>query len=77
MSDIVSRLLDPSDGWTGDAYCVAAEVAAEGAAEIERLQALLRKIASFSRGKAGGTHAQILRLANEAERDLTKMEAGK
>lgn len=44
-------------------------------AEIKRLRGLLREIASFSKGKAGGTHAQIFRLANCAERDLTKMEA--
>lgn len=42
--DIVERLREPMDGWTGDAHCVSAEVAEEAAAEIERLHALLSEI---------------------------------
>jgi hypothetical protein len=39
MSDICDRLRDAHDGWSGDACCVSAEVAAEAAQEIERLRA--------------------------------------
>ncbi len=37
--DIVKRLRAPESGWPGDAECIDAETAAEGAAEIERLTA--------------------------------------
>lgn len=47
MTDIAERLRSPQDGWTGDAVCVDADVAAEGAAEIERLRAALREIEPY------------------------------
>lgn len=35
-ADLIKQLRNPSDGWTGDAVCVDAEIAAEAANEIER-----------------------------------------
>lgn len=39
MKDIVERLRAADIGWSGDAACVGADVADEGANEIERLRA--------------------------------------
>lgn len=39
MRDIVEQLRDADFGWSGDASCVSAEVAEQGALEIERLRA--------------------------------------
>lgn len=36
--DIIERLRDANMGWSGDALCVDADTAADGAAEIERLR---------------------------------------
>lgn len=38
MRDIVEGLRDANIGWSGDASCVDADTAAEGAVEIERLR---------------------------------------
>lgn len=42
IDNLVKRLRDAHDGWSGDACCVSAEVAAEGADEIERLRNALQ-----------------------------------
>jgi hypothetical protein len=41
MADIVERLRSPDAGWTGDAVCVDADTAEDGAKEIERLRAAI------------------------------------
>ena len=47
MKDIVERLRAADIGWSGDASCVDADTADEGAAEIERLRAALRPFADY------------------------------
>lgn len=39
--DIVHRLRDATDGWSGDAVCVDGETAADAAIEIKRLRAAI------------------------------------
>lgn len=50
---LLEQLRAPSEGWSGDAACVAAEVAAEAANEIEMLRAALELIAYGSGGIPG------------------------
>lgn len=38
--DLLKELREPKEGWSGDAACVSAEVAAVAADEIERLRSL-------------------------------------
>lgn len=48
MADIVERLRDADIGWSGDAACVDADTAEEGAKEIERLRAVLLNIQAMA-----------------------------
>lgn len=73
MSDIVDRLRAADTGWSGDAVCVGAEVAAEGANEIERLRkevarlrAALQRIVDNRDNKNWRKHE----IVQEAERAL-------
>lgn len=38
---LVAELRDGCDGWSGDAFCISADIAALGAKEIERLAHML------------------------------------
>jgi len=45
--DIVEKLRAPDIGWSGDAACIDAATAEEGAVEIERLRDVLQKAATM------------------------------
>lgn len=47
MTDIVERLRDASDGWSGDAVCVSQEVAEAGAKEIELLRIAVEQLRTW------------------------------
>lgn len=53
MSDIVERLRQADIGWSGDAACVDADTAEEGAREIERLRLALDKICNDNKWRGG------------------------
>lgn len=79
MTDLVTKLRAASDGWSGDAFCVGADVADAGADEIERLRTVLATVAVFIEGEpianavvapegepARGNHPSLLDTINAA-----------
>lgn len=53
--NLIARLRDPSDGWSGDALCVDAEAAALAADRIEELETQNGKL----RAGLFGSHANL------------------
>jgi hypothetical protein len=52
MTNIVDQLLDAKDGWTGDAACVDADIASEGAEIIKRMHAVLIRTRDWHDGES-------------------------
>jgi hypothetical protein len=70
MTDIIDRLLDASDGWTGDAVCVDADVAREGAKEIARLRGKLTDIHAMAQDYSVPFEHSLQNIAATAARTL-------
>lgn len=64
-ADLVARLRASDWGWSGDADCVAGDVAAEGADEIERLRKLIHRY-----------RAAMEAVCDELEEDFDTVDGG-